>query len=89
MSALGPLQGAEVLRGVLVRRRVLDQETDHERGVDHLPEPLLLQDVGVRAEDVPCLDSAVQQQLHPVQRAAHELQLDVLRAQQRFKRLER
>ena len=80
-GALRPLECVEVLPGSLFVRVRLQEEADHERGIDDLSEPLLLHHVHGRAKDVARGNLAFQQPRQTVQRTAGELQLDAGRLQ--------
>ena len=86
--ALGFLQGVEVLLTVLGGGVAVNQEADHEGGVEHLAEAELLDDVALHAEDVDAPDSTVDQHVEAVVRAADEAKLRVFRRDEGLQRLQ-
>ena len=67
LESLAVMANAEVLLHVgHVDVLAADQEANHERGVDHFAEPLLLDDVRLQSEDVGGFDAVVEQLRHTV-----------------------
>src|SRR5687768_4923300 len=86
---LGAAEGIEVLAHVLVARCWPDEKADHERRVENLPEPLLLEDVRGGAEHVARGNPAIQEQLDSIEGEADKFQRDLVGPKKGFERLKR
>jgi len=86
---LGKLQRAKVFLQILVCGVPVDEETDHERGVEKFAEPLLFKDIITGAKYVARIHFLAQQKLQTLWRRAYELQVYLIWTQKFLQRLKR